>query len=264
MQSHSQLSHTRIGAVQASCLLVVPCYNEEARLNLSAFESFFAQSEPNEIGFLFVNDGSRDGTLALLKGFQAAQPERVMVLDLAANSGKAEAVRQGMLLATSQPGVESTGFWDADLATPLYELPWFLKILASNQKLEMIFGARIKILGRDVHRKLLRHYLGRCFATVASLVLHLPIYDTQCGAKIFRVTDTLRAILDKPFHSRWIFDVELIARYIKTSGHDRAQLLASLYEYPLSKWEDVKGSKVGPFDFLRAFGELWWIYLSNR
>ena len=117
MQSHSQLSHTRIGAVQASCLLVVPCYNEEARLNLSAFESFFAQSEPNEIGFLFVNDGSRDGTLALLKGFQAAHPDRVMVLDLAQNSGKAEAVRQGMLLAASQSGVETTGFWDADLAT---------------------------------------------------------------------------------------------------------------------------------------------------
>ena len=54
------------------------------------------------------------------------------------------------------------------------------------------------------------YYLGRLFATLASTLLDVRIYDTQCGAKIFRSTDDLKIVLSKPFLSSWIFDVELI------------------------------------------------------
>jgi glycosyltransferase involved in cell wall biosynthesis len=258
------LSKVPVGEIDVDCTLVVPCYNEEKRLNVAAFKSFLSATNPQEIGLLFVNDGSRDGTLSVLRQIQSEHPDRVMVLDLVVNSGKAEAVRQGLLQAASLPRTTIIGFWDADLATPLEELPVFLKILASKPALEMVFGARVKLLGREVHRQAARHYLGRCFATVASLVLQIPIYDTQCGAKLFRVTPVLREILEQPFHSRWIFDVELIARFIKSRNYTHPRLLESIYETPLTRWEDVKGSKVGPFDFLRAFGELGWIYLHSR
>jgi hypothetical protein len=111
----------------------------------------------------------------------------------------------------------------------------------------------------------LRHCLGRTFASVASLLLNLPIYDTQCGAKLFRNTPELRRILVPPFCSRWIFDVELLARLVAGRRRD-ADVPARdvIYEMPLSRWKDIGGSKLRPNDFVRAFFDLaviYWTYL---
>ena len=70
----------------------------------------------------------------------------------------------------------------------------------------MVFGARVALLGRQINRLPSRHYLGRIFATLASTVLSLRIYDTQCGAKIFRNSATFRSAIAEPFDSPWIFD----------------------------------------------------------
>jgi hypothetical protein len=86
-----------------------------------------------------------------------------------------------------------------------------------------------------------------------SLVLGIAIYDTQCGAKVFRVTPNTAALFDRPFLSRWIFDVELIARRLE--GFDaqrRAEAGALLIEHPLMAWTDMSGSKLGPADLFVA------------
>jgi hypothetical protein len=114
----------------------------------------------------------------------------------------------------------------------------------------------VRLLGRSIHRKAVRHYLGRAFATVVSLMLRLPIYDTQCGAKIFRITPDLRLVLASPFQSRWIFDVEILARFLTIYKNDTVHLSGLIYESPLRRWEDVAGSKVGSLDFFKAIGEL--------
>lgn len=238
----------------ARCLLVVPCYNEEARLRPGQFSEFLAKD--NQVNFLFVNDGSRDGTLSILNTLRESHPDRVDVVDKQPNGGKAEAVRVGMLNAIALGGFTYTGFWDADLATPLDVVPQLLAKLAENSKLEMIFGSRVRLLGHAIHRRPLRHYLGRCFATAVSIVLGLPVYDTQCGAKLFRITPVLQSILASPFQSRWIFDVEIIARFLAVHNQDASLACDAIYENPLPRWEDVGGSKVRPSDFFVAFYEL--------
>ncbi|KAK3274039.1 hypothetical protein CYMTET_17758 [Cymbomonas tetramitiformis] len=173
---------------ESSTLVVVPgCYDEADRLPKQEFLDYASALE--DIVFLFVNDGSKDGTLALLNSAQSSHPEKVQVLDLPLNRGKAEAAIVVGLVVMKLSSEE-------------------------NGHIEMVFGARVALLGRYIQRKASRHYLGRIFATLASLVLDVPIYDTQCGAKMFRVTPDLNTVLSQPFRSRWIFDVELIARFV--------------------------------------------------
>ena len=126
---------------------------------------------------------------------------------------------------------------------------------------DVVIGARVQLLGRDIRRNRARHYVGRVFATVVSLALGMPVYDTQCGAKLFRVTPELRSVLARPFLSRWIFDVELIARMVRERRQSGGPPVEqSSYELPLMKWTDVPGSKLRGADFFTAAWDLGQIY----
>ena len=229
--------------------LIVPCFNEAQRLNCEEFRRFLAQS--TEVRIFFVDDGSGDGTLEALKDFQKGYEHRVQVLAHQLNQGKAEAVRTGITFALSHFEQEMVGYWDADLATPLESVLRFAEVLDGNSGIEMVFGSRVKLCGRHIERRPARHYLGRVFATVVSTMLRIPIYDTQCGAKIFRVTQETASVYSEPFLSKWVFDVEILARYMRL--YSARVLENKIYEYPLEKWADIAGSKVRPGDFFKAF-----------
>lgn len=228
--------------------MVVPCYNEAARFDHAAFDRALAENP--DLAFVLVNDGSTDETAAALHALASRHAGRVRVIDQAKNAGKAEAVRQGMLTAF-EAGAAMAGYWDADLATPLDAIPGFAAVLDSAPEVDIVLGARVAILGHEIERSATRHYAGRVFATLASVALGLSVYDTQCGAKLFRCNDTTRALFAEPFGSRWVFDVELLARYV--AGGSEAN---GIRELPLARWTDVAGSKVNPSDFARGVIEL--------
>ncbi len=240
-------------------ILVVPCFNEEQRLPLAALREFRMDGVGLEI--LFVNDGSTDGTLRVLQSLADEAPGRFSVLNLERNSGKAEAVRRGMIEALGRRP-DLAGFWDADLATPLSEIPGFLDVFASRPEIEMVFAARVRLLGRSISRNPARHYFGRVGATLISSSLGLAVYDTQCGAKLFRAGDAMHEIFATPFLSRWIFDVEIIARLVRQRGREAAA--RAIYELPITVWHDVKGSKVRSTDFFRALKDLGRIHRAYR
>jgi glycosyltransferase involved in cell wall biosynthesis len=238
----------------ATAVIIIPCYNEDARLDVSAFVRLTAA--PHHVSFLFVNDGSTDRTLSLLESLKSLDPKRFDLLSFPQNCGKAEAVRRGVLKAIdAQPTY--VGFWDADLATPLEAIIDFVALAESRPELKLIMGSRVRLLGRRIERRAIRHYLGRFFATGVSLVLNLPVYDTQCGAKLFRVSPDLVSLFDLPFYSRWIFDVEIIARLIESKCNGVSPRPEELiYEFPLNEWRDISGSKLACVDFARAAWEL--------
>ena len=236
--------------------IVVPCYNEAERFSPSAFDDYLAGHD--DVAFVLVNDGSTDRTLDVLGRLADRWPGRIDVVDRVRNQGKAEAVRAGVLCALAA-GAEYVGYFDADLATPLEAIADFVQTLDRNRGIDIVLGARVLLLGRAIDRKPARHYLGRVFATGASLVLGLPVYDTQCGAKLFRATPAVCGIFQEPFGSRWVFDVELIARYVSGGGAP-----ARLYELPLASWRDVGASHVKPIDFFRAGADLSTICRTYR
>lgn len=236
-----------MGSVQKT-RIVIPCYNEAKRLAPRAFLAALDNDET--LSFLFVNDGSTDETPAILAELQAARPLQVDVLNLARNSGKAEAVRRGMLLSLAGP-FDNVGYWDADLATPLETIASFNHIL-DTAEVDLVIGSRVRLLGRNIERRTMRHYLGRIFATFASLLLGISIYDTQCGAKIFRNCAWLRQVFGSPFKVTWTFDVEMLARVPIVMEVSPREASIRWFEYPLEKWVDVKGSKVSMAAYMRG------------
>lgn len=243
-------------------VVVIPCFNEEHRLPVAALRAAI-QANP-DLSLVLVNDGSTDRTGALLSGMRESFRDQVGVLDIPRNVGKAEAVRAGMQSANG-PGVRYVGFWDADLATPLSDVPVFASILDANPGLFTVFGARVKLMGRHVRRNEGRHYAGRIFATLVSVSLRAAVYDTQCGAKLFRAGALLSTILEEPFLSRWVFDVEILARLNRLHRRGEGAPLASLlHEHPLMHWEDVAGSKLTLADFPRSALDLLRIHLRYR
>lgn len=226
--------------------VIVPCYNEALRLRPEGFAPLAAN---DDVELLFVDDGSTDRTLEVLRDLEARRPDKIRVLALQPNRGKAEAVRRGMLDALGR-GAEIVGFLDADLATPAEEMLRLRGVLVASHA-DVVLGARVALLGRDIRRSAARHYLGRVFATAASAVLGLVVYDTQCGAKLFRRTTALERALSEPFVSRWIFDVELLGRLVPdASGR------SGVIEVPLETWHDIKGSKIRPRDMALAAFEM--------
>lgn len=238
-------------------LLVIPCFNEERRLRLSAFGTFLRGQSTSQV--LFVNDGSTDATLPLLQQFRRNHPGSCSVGSLGQNCGKAEAVRQG-LLAAINAGARFVGYWDADLAAPLRQVPLMEAVLARDPETHVVIGVRLPLLGHRIRRDPMRRRLGSIAAWTIHAMTGLPTRDTQCGAKLFRVTAELIESLKEPFHSRWLFDVELLLR-LKSLHHG---LEGVAYDFPLECWSEQRGSKVNWLTYARALTEMVRIRCGSR
>lgn len=232
-------------AKSSDAIIVVPCYNEEKRLDTDAFIDF-ALSNPG-IRFLFVDDGSKDDTLSVLYAMQVRAPHVLDVLALTENGGKAEAVRQGLLYATAR-GVETVGYFDADLATPLQGIIDLKRVLQNLSEIEVVFGSRRGGLGHRISREPMRRIVSYICGRLARLAIGLPIIDTQCGAKLFRNTLALRTAITNRFEADWLFDVELALRMTGCSKEIRRRF----YELPLMEWNEVPGSNIKPMDVFQS------------
>lgn len=238
--------------------IIIPCYNEAQRLPVEAFLAY-QRTHPN-VQFCFVNDGSQDGTLAVLNRLAQQNPAQTVVVNLEQNAGKAGAVRAGMLRMQEMSNT-FLGYLDADLATPLDAIGDLQANLERYPERQMVMGSRIQYLGVNIRRQAGRHYVGRVIATFISLVLQLPVYDTQCGAKLFRRA-VVPAAFAEPFISPWLFDVEILARMIRLFG--RPELPRKVAEMPLNEWIEQSDSRVKLSYMFRLPLELLKIYQTYR
>lgn len=228
--------------MQETCI-IIPCYDEAGRLDQQAFLDF-AAGNPS-VYFCMVNDGSRDHTSTVLRELQSRAPQQFTVMDLTFNKGKAEAVRQAVLKMSELP-FSFIGYFDADLATPLAEINNLLDCFRDNDELVIAFGSRKKTNENNIRRNIFRHNFGKSYAWLTTTMLGLPIYDTQCGAKIMRAA-TASSVFAEHFIDQWLFDLEIFCRIKKQKGTAFKQ---SIKEVVVDTWTEKGDSKVSFTDIL--------------
>jgi dolichyl-phosphate beta-glucosyltransferase len=232
--------------LECSLAVVIPCYNEFLRLPYDDYLIFLTHQE--NIKLCFINDGSTDGTLGIFKELSLKFPSQISIIDLEKNFGKAEAVRQGMLYSLNHLNTDYIAYLDADLSVPFKELLRLFELIISDKKLSLVFGSRVAVYGSAINRLIWRHYLGRIFATFASIFLDMAVYDTQCGIKIFK-KDLIIGVFEPEFISRWLFDVEILARLKLT--YSSYTLKQTVREIPLLEWIEKGESRLKAIDLFR-------------
>jgi dolichyl-phosphate beta-glucosyltransferase len=164
-------------------IIVIPCYREAERLP-QFLPGLAAALKGLNCQVQVVDDGSpvedREAVRALVKTVSEQFPALVLpLLALPANQGKGGAIRAGWL---AHREAEQLAFVDADGAIGPDEVARFVR-LALRDPAKAYLASRVKMLGRTITRSSTRHFTGRIFATVVSLKLDLPVYDSQCGLK---------------------------------------------------------------------------------
>jgi dolichyl-phosphate beta-glucosyltransferase len=228
-----------------SLTIVLPAYNEEARLGPALDELFGylhrrgaqardgrpgAGALPELVHVLVVDDGSTDGTASLVRARLETTAGELELLTVP-HGGKGAAVRAGMLHAESDLIV----FADADMATPPDELPLLCEALETA---DAAYGSRIQPDGSDMRASQpgWRRLLGKTFHALASMWVVGPIQDTQCGFKGFH-RDVARDVFARQKVTSIVFDVELIF-LVRRRGYRHVVV-------PI-RWADRRGSRMHP------------------
>ena len=237
--------------IQQRCVgVVIPCYNEETRLLSTEFTDFIKENTGYHL--CFVNDGSTDGTLQVLKALQKGKEDFITVYDCKENGGKAEAVRQGMLHMAQFEDLDYIGFLDADLSTDLADFDALVTRI-ENSDFKIVSGSRISRMGADITKESARKIISLTINFIIRKILKMEFKDTQCGAKIFS-KDVIHLSFDKKFITKWIFDVEIFLRMRKHFGIEKARQL--ICEKPLKRWIHADGSKLSMKDSFKIIGQL--------
>lgn len=217
--------------------VIIPAYNEEQRIapSLSAILDFLA-NEKYQAEVVVVNDGSTDQTeayvLSRVEDFQK-QGIELRVLTNRPNRGKGYSVKRGIIEAQGDIAL----FTDADLSSPMTEVPKLLDPIIGNQA-DLTFGSRAlnrRLIGEK--QPFYRDFGGRVFNFLLRTITGLPFHDTQCGFKAFRRKEALPVFALQSIEG-FGFDPEILF-IAKKRG-------LRLLEVPVI-WNDVPGSKVGNY-----------------
>lgn len=230
--------------------MVVPCYNEEFRF---PFAYWMEIIEKTDAIWLFVDDGSTDGTLNILNKLTS---QKVFTLSLTVNLGKSEAIRKGFLeaLQRTELNISTIGYLDCDGAFKLEDIKYFLELAKIEEHYSMLWSSRVCLAGSEIERSNLRHYIGRAINTYLWAGTPSKIYDTQSGLKIFRFRSFLPTLLEEEFKTKWFVDLEMYIRWLTFERHS-----SIVREVPVKYWKEVGGSKVRISSALSILKEMYGI-----
>lgn len=213
--------------------VIVPAYNEERRIKPFVNELFKACKSWKDFEIIFVDDGSIDNTLNILKEICKSR-KYFRIISYKRNQGKGAAVQKGVMAARG----ENIIFIDADGSINPSLIPSMQRKL---QKYDVVVGARSHKQS-VVKKPIFRRFVSRTFNIYANILFGINIDDGLCGFKGFKA-NVARSIFKDLISKRWIFDIELFFK-IRKMGF-------SLFEMPIhwvhrgqSKWKITDPLKI--------------------
>lgn len=233
--------------------LAIPSFNDSSRLG--SFLPGLGRAVHDsglEIQIQVVDDGSIESevleTGRIVDMCRETFPCVSPLLTLGKNLGKGGAVYAGWAQADSKGWL---AFVDADGAIPAKEVMRFCRFALSQVEYDGILASRVLMLGHEIDRTMKRHFVGRVYATLAKILVGVPVYDSQCGFKLFKKS-CFEEVRPELTTMRFGFDMELIANF-SLRGFP-------ILEIPIREWRDVPGAKVRLFkdslDMLRSLMQL--------
>lgn len=227
--------------------IIIPAFEESERIGNSINQILtYIERERIDAELIIVDDGSRDDTFDVAEKSCAQFPRiETKIIRYKENRGKGFAVRTGLIEAKGEIAL----FSDADLSTPIEELPKLVEPIRSDE-FDVTFGSRA--LDRSLigtHQPWRREQSGKIFNLIVRTLTGLPFWDTQCGFKAFNMKK-FRPLLEFMLIDRFGFDVEFLLVAFKNG--------LRLKEIPV-QWNDAEGSKLGIKSGIYAFREVYQI-----
>ena len=226
--------------------MIVPCFNEEKRINLDYWNNLAGILNVN---WIFVNDGSSDGTKDALNMITNST-----IIDLEKNVGKAEAIRKGITETYKKNSGESfrVGYLDADSAFGIEDISKVIQLVyLKGSSYDSYWGSRVALAGRNIKRNNLRHILSRILITIFGYKMGDLPYDPQAGFKVFKFNKKQMEIFEKKFETKWFVDLEILIRYQVLEKQTM-----KIWEEPVNTWKDVDGSNIRGFEFINVLKDL--------
>ena len=213
-----------------SLLLLIPAYNEEARIEpvLREYAEFFQQNYTGNFKLVVVLNGCRDNTLAVVQRVAMDYPA-IGWLDFPSPIGKGGALIEGLKLAEH---TEWIGYVDADGATGPQA---FVELARHIDDADCVVGSRWlpdSVLLQKQPK--LRQFASRCFHVIVEAMFWMHIKDTQCPCKLMRC-----AAVEKIHSTLCIADLAFDVNLLVSMKRDGFRLR----EVPV-EWTDKVGSKV--------------------
>lgn len=238
-------------SVELKTYVIIPCYNEEQRLDPNYWNSL---TNFLDFQWIFVNDGSTDNTKSKLE-----EIKNKITLNLEVNSGKAEAIRYGINYAISRSDEDDlvACYIDADSAFQTNDVKRIFEIFKEKRRakqIDSVWASRVALAGRNIKRSTTRHHLARIIITIIGFVDKKIPYDPQTGFKIFYLNYKGKQIFENEFKTRWFFDIEILRRWEKLTYSKM-----DIWEEPVTYWNEISGSKVNKRQYFRILKELLYI-----